>query len=750
MNGKSKPKFRRPARAAAGVKAALIAFGHLFGKAGVLRGSRAAARLNQTTGFDCPGCAWADPLDHRKAFEFCENGAKAVADEAMTARVDAGFFAEHSISDLKRKSARWLNAQGRICKPVYKPIGKDHYQAISWEDANGIIAGHLQRLAHPDRAAFYTSGRTSNEAAFVYQLFVRRLGTNNFPDCSNMCHESSGVGLTEAVGVGKGSVSLDDFQHTDLILVFGQNPGSNHPRMLATLEEAKLRGARIIAINPLTETGLKRFRNPQKISGLVGRGTVLADHTVNLRINGDVPLILGIIKAFVAEYEAHLDREFIDRYTTGFEDLAAAIEKKPWSSLEAESGISRAEMETLAGKLARSRATIACWAMGITQHVNAIDNIQSIINLLLLQGNVGRPGAGFCPVRGHSNVQGDRTMGIWEHPDDPFLDALGARFQFNPPRQPGYNTVDTLYAMLDGAIDVFFAMGGNFSAATPDTVMAAEALAKCALTVQVSTKLNLSHLHTGKEALILPALGHTDEHVVNGKPQFTTSENSMGIVQPSRGALPALSDEMRSEVAIITSLAESVFGGDDSVEWRDFAADYDHIRDAIASVLPDFKDMNARLLRDGHIQLPHPVRDERRFTTASGKAHFMVPQMKPVVAEQGRFVLTTLRTHDQFNTTVYTNNDRYRGIRGSRRVLFMDPEDMRHSELQARDRVRISSHYDDGVSRSLEGFAVVPYKIPRGCVAAYYPETNPLIALGSHSGSKTPAYKSVIVSIEKL
>ncbi|MDX1570734.1 MAG: FdhF/YdeP family oxidoreductase, partial [Xanthomonadales bacterium] len=612
-------RVRAPKSAAGGITAVANALRHATGKAGLADGTRILHALNQIGGIDCPGCAWVDPLGRRSAFEFCENGAKAIADEATRERVDAEFFARHSIEELRTRSGRWLNAQGRLMEPMWRAPEATHYSPIAWDQALDLIGDTLRRLPDPDQAAFYTSGRTSNEAAFLYQLLVRRYGTNNLPDCSNLCHESSGHALGEVLGAGKGSVLQEDFEKADLILIFGQNPGSNHPRMLATLQDAKRAGARIVTINPLDETGLKRYKNPQEVGGIVTRGTPLADLKLRVRVNGDVPLIKGLAKRLI-ERPGCLDPAFIEEYTGGFERYRADLQSTSWDDIVAFSGVPREDIEAAAELLANSRATIACWAMGITQHANAVDNIREIVNLLLLQGNLGKPGAGVCPVRGHSNVQGDRTMGIWERPSDAFLDSLGREFAFEPPREPGVNTVECIQGMRAGRIKVLFAIGGNFFRASPDTAYTAEALANCDLTVQVSTKLNKSHLYTGRCALILPTLGRTEADRQNGVAQFVTTENSMGIVQPSRGKLDPRPDDALSEVRIVAELGRRLFGEDDQVPWSELADDYDRIRDHIAAVVPGLEDFNRRLASEGHVILPHAVRDERRFNTATGRA----------------------------------------------------------------------------------------------------------------------------------
>lgn len=744
------PVVESPKSAAAGVTSVVKTFETAARKAGPLRGTGLLLRLNQKDGFDCPGCAWPDPLGERKTFEFCENGAKAVADEATRARVTRELFAERTVAELAALSGRELNDLGRITEPFLLRPGQTHYEPVSWGEAYATIASELHALGSPDEAAFYTSGRTGNEAAFLYQLFVRRFGTNNLPDCSNMCHESSGVALGEVIGVGKGTVSLEDFEHADAIFILGQNPGSNHPRMLATLQQAKRRGATIVSINPLDETGLKRFRNPQELSGLLTRGTPLADLRLPVRVNGDVALLKGIMKRMLEAEAAGrpvLDRDFIEHCTRGFEAFRAALERTSWEEILRESGVERELIDEAAEIAMSASSIICCWAMGLTQHRNAVANIQEIVNFLLLGGNLGRPGAGVCPVRGHSNVQGDRTMGIWERPDPGLLDALAAEFGFEPPREPGLDTVNTIKAMHAGGIKVFVAMGGNFMRATPDTAYTGEALKRCRLTVQISTKLNKSHLVTGESALILPALGRTELDRQPGGAQFVTVENSMGVVQRSQGRLAPAADALKSEVRIVAELARAVLGARDTIDWLALADDYDRIRDHIANVIPDFENFNARIREQSQFVLPNPVRDQRRFETPSGRAEFTVHRIEPVPVPDDGYLMMTIRSHDQFNTTVYSLDDRYRGIGNTRRVLFMNRDDISRAGLEDGDIVRLTSHFE-GEERRADGFRIVAYEIPRGCVASYYPETNELVPVGSVAlGSNTPAYKSVVVSL---
>ncbi len=747
---RTQPVIVEPPESAAGPAAVQSVMQQLLGKTGAARGIAGLLRMNQPGGFDCPGCAWPEETTHRKALEFCENGAKAFADEATRKRVDAAFFARHSLQDLERRSGQWLNDQGRLVAPMVKRRNADHYEPISWDDAFALIADELRRLDHPDAAAFYTSGRTSNEAAFLWQLFVRAYGTNNMPDCSNMCHESSGTALQQVIGSGKGTVRLEDFDKAGAIFVLGQNPGSNHPRMLAALERAKRNGAKIVTVNPLDEPGSRNFRNPQTLRGWTGQGTDLSDLHLPVRVNGDVAVLKGLCKALLAEEARRpgrvLDRAFIDSYTRGFDAFAADIEATEWPAIEAAGGVPRHSIEAAAAIAATADAVICCWAMGLTQHVNAVANIQEVINFLLLGGHLGKPGAGACPVRGHSNVQGDRTMGVWEKPSRAWLDSLGAEFGFAPPSRHGCDTMECLQAMDSGAVRVLIAMGGNFAAATPDSAYTEAALRKCDLTVQISTKLNRSHVITGKTSLILPVLGRTEIDQQPGGEQFVTTENSMGVVTPSRGRLQPAGDELRSEPRVVAGLAAAVVGDTAAIRWAWLADDYDRIRDHIARVVPGFENFNDRLRTAGQLELPHAVRDRREFATASGKAEFTVHRLEGTVAAEGYYLLTTIRSHDQFNTTVYSQNDRYRGVAESREVVFMNPADMAAEGLNDGDRVRLSS----ASGRALDGFAVVPYRIPRGCVAAYYPEANPLIPhTAVAAGSNTPAYKSVPVRIAR-
>ncbi len=727
---------------------------------GVGRGIRALLQVNQEDGFDCQSCAWPSPDGARHVFEFCENGAKAVADEATPLRAGREFFAAHSVAELAAQSDHWLNAQGRLVEPLVLRAGASHYEPIAWDEAFALAARELRTLPSPDAAAFYTSGRTSNEAAFLWQLFARKFGTNNLPDCSNMCHESSGVALTEAIGIGKGTVKVADFELADAIFVVGQNPGTNHPRMLSTLEAAKARGATIVSINPLPEIGSERFKNPQDFmhplkafKTLLGEGARLSDLWLQPRIGGDLALFKGLMKEMLeAEDRAPgtvLDRAFIEGHTHGFEALAADVRAASWGEIVAASGVAREQIRAAAQIASRSRATICCWAMGLTQQPNAVETIQQVVNFLLLRGNLGRPGAGVCPVRGHSNVQGDRTMGIFEKMPDAWLDRLDAEFGLKSPRAHGLDTVDTIRAMHDGRVSVFIGMGGNFLSATPDTEFTADALRRCALTVQVSTKLNRAHLVTGRVALILPCLGRSERDVQADGEQFVTTEDSMGIVNSSRGKLAPASAQLRSEVAIVCSLAQAVFGAGPAGKGPDWAAlvgNYDLIRDRIARVVPGFEDYNQRV-RAGAFYLANAPRDRREWRTPTGRANFIPAPIPQPVIPPGEFVMMTIRTHDQFNTTVYGLDDRYRGVFGGRRVVFMHEADIAAAGLQQGQLVDLFNRHG-GVERVARAFMVAPYRIPRGCVATYFPEANVLVPIGSVAAkSNTPTSKFVIVSI---
>ncbi|MFP1623796.1 FdhF/YdeP family oxidoreductase [Streptomyces sp. 5K101] len=741
------PEVAAPQHAAAG----LPAIGHTLRIArqqmGVRRTAQTLLQVNQKDGFDCPGCAWPEG-DRRHVAEFCENGAKAVAEEATLRRVTPDFFAAHTLADLASRSGYWLGQQGRITQPMYLPEGADRYEAVTWERAFAIIAEELGALSSPDEALFYTSGRTSNEAAFLLQLFAREFGTNNLPDCSNMCHESSGSALTETIGIGKGSVSLEDLHQADLIIVAGQNPGTNHPRMLSALEKAKGSGARIISVNPLPEAGLERFKNPQTPRGMV-KGVALTDLFLQIRIGGDQALF-RLLNKLILQTQGAVDEEFVREHTHGYEEFAAAARSADWADTLAATGLERAEIERALAMVLASKRVIVCWAMGLTQHKHSVATIREVVNFLLLRGNIGRPGAGVCPVRGHSNVQGDRTMGIFERPSEAFLDALEREFGFAPPRHHGLDVVRSIEALRDGRAKVFFAMGGNFVGATPDTEVTEAAMRRARLTVHVSTKLNRSHAVTGRRALILPTLGRTDKDVQAGGRQVVTVEDSMGMVHASRGNLPPASPHLLSEPAIVARMACAVLGPASTTPWEEFEKDYGTIRDRIARVVPGFEDFNEKIARPGGFTLPHGPRDERRFPTATGRANFTAAPVEYPSVPEGRLLLQTLRSHDQYNTTIYGLDDRYRGIKGGRRVVLVHPDDARALGLADGAYADLVGEWKDGVERRAPGFRVVHYPTARGCAAAYYPETNVLVPLDSTADtSNTPASKSVIVRLEQ-
>jgi molybdopterin-dependent oxidoreductase alpha subunit len=717
---------------------------------GVARMVRTLTLLNQKTGFDCPSCAWPDPDGERKLFEFCENGAKAVASEATRVRATPEFFARYSVPELRFKTDVWLERQGRITEPMLLERGAPHYRPIAWDAAFELIADELNALESANEASFYTSGRTSNEAAFLYGLFARQFGTNNLPDCSNMCHESSSVGLNETIGIGKATIQLEDFAHADSIFVIGQNPGTCHPRMLTELQKAAKNGCKIVSLNPLPETGLIRFKNPQNPLDLLGPGTALACAHLPVRVNGDVALLQGIMKSMLEADAASggqvLAHDFIRHHTEGFEAFAKALRGQTWEHVVAASGVSRELIEEAARIARESERMIVCWAMGITQHENGVDNVRSIVNFALLRGQIGRRGAGLCPVRGHSNVQGDRTVGIWEKMRPEFSRALAKEFAFTPPPETGLDTVRTIEAMHAGRVKVFVGLGGNFCSATPDTRYTAEALQRCRLTVHVSTKLNRAHLITGERALILPCLGRSERDVQASGEQFVSVEDTMGVVHASRGPLEPASPQLRSEVAIVAGIARATLAGRTTVDWVSLAADYDRIRQHIEHVVPGFVQYNRRVRQPGGFYLPNPAR-EGIFQTGSRRARFSVCAIPRRDIGDGQLLLTTIRSHDQFNTTIYGESDRYRGISGGRRVIFVNPEDIRERGLRAGQWVDITSHFG-AERRRAERFEVVPYPIARGSAAAYYPETNVLVPVRSVArGSNQPASKSLLVTL---
>ncbi|WP_181773277.1 FdhF/YdeP family oxidoreductase [Amycolatopsis pittospori] len=749
----------KPKSWAAGIPGVAVSLMRGMEQMGAARTVKTLRLLNQRDGFDCPGCAWPEPREvdgeHRKLAEFCENGAKAVAEEATKRKVGREFFAEHSIQDLADKTDFWLGQQGRITEPFVLRDGASHYEPISWGDAFSLVADELRALSDPNEAIFYTSGRTSNEAAFLYQLLVRSYGTNNLPDCSNMCHESSGAALAATTGIGKGSVTLADIHKADLIVVVGQNPGTNHPRMLSALEEAKGNGARIVAVNPLPEAGLMRFKNPQNVRGVIGKGTPLADEFAQIRLGGDLALFQAIGHLLLKwEQETPgtiVDRDFVQSTTEGFDDYAKHLQEIDWTEVGTATGLPREQIERLARMIATSERTIYCWAMGLTQHKHAVQTISEVANLALMRGMIGEPGAGLCPVRGHSNVQGDRTMGIWEKMPESFMDSLDDEFGIKVPREHGFDTVAAIRAMRDGGGKVFFAVGGNFASATPDTDLTERALKSCSLTAHVSTKLNRSHVVPGKTALILPTLGRTERDVQAGGEQFVSVEDSMSQVHTSRGRLHPASDHLLSEVAIICGLAEALLGTGHAVPWRDFAGDYDLIRERIARVVPGCEDYNRRVREPDGFVLPNAPRDSRQFSgTANGKANFTVSELEYPAVPEGRLLLQTMRSHDQYNTTIYGLSDRYRGIEDGRRVVLVNPEDVAALGLTDGAMVDLVSEWRDG-DRRAPSFRVVSYPTARGCAAAYFPEANALVPLDSVADkSNTPVSKAIVVRLEPL
>ncbi|WP_158826246.1 FdhF/YdeP family oxidoreductase [Mucilaginibacter lacusdianchii] len=747
-------KVTEPKKWAAGMPAVGAALADIFEQTGATRGVGALFKMNQKTGFDCSSCAWPDPDDDRSPVaEYCENGAKALAEEATLKKLTGEFFAKNSVAELAHQTDMEIGKHGRIAQPVYLPQGGTHYQPISWEGAFAKIAEHLNGLSSPNEAAFYTSGRTSNEASFVYQLFVREFGTNNMPDCSNMCHESTSIALAEGIGIGKGTVTLNDFYETDVIIIMGQNPGTNHPRMMTALEKAKQNGSKIIAINPLKEAGLMGFKNPQSVKGILGPSTQLADLYLQIKINGDIALLQAIeLLLYQAEQETPgqvFDHDFINAKTHDYEQFIAHIAKGNLEELAAEAGVSVAQVREAADMLKHKSRIIICWAMGITQHTNGVATIREILNLALLKGAIGKPGAGLCPVRGHSNVQGNRTMLIFDKPKESQMDKLKEVYGFEPPYEHGLDVVESIKAIQDGKLKVLFAMGGNFLSATPDTVYTAEALRKLKLSVHVSTKLNRSHLIHGEEALILPALARSDRDIINGELQIVSCENSMGVVQQSKGVLDPISDQMMSESLIVCNLAKAVLGKRSVVNWDLFASNYDYIRNDIEKVIPGFKDYNERVRKPGGFYLPNPPRHGMfEFNDTPGKVQFTVSETPKHQLAADEYMLTSIRSHDQFNTTIYGMEDRYRGIHNERRVLFMNAGDIEKAGFKAGDKVDLSSHYK-GVERKARLFVLVSYDIPERCVAAYYPEANVLFPIDSVAiKSNTPTTKLVMIKIQ--
>jgi len=744
-------------KVAAGVTAVIKSMQFSWSEGGVGRGTKALLGLNQKDGFDCSSCAWPDPDEHRSIAEFCENGAKATASDADDKAAGPEFFARYSLAELSKLTDRDQNNTGRLTHPMVKRPGDNHYSAIAWPDAFDLIAKELNACKTPDEAVFYTSGKIPNEPAFLFQLFAREFGTNNLPDCSNMCHESSGSALSPTLGLGKGSVTLNDIHEAEVILIIGQNPGTNHPRMLSALQAAKRNGAKIISINPLIEAGLVAFKNPQDfmnplraLGALMGDGTQLTDVFLQVRVDGDMALLRGIMKHLFEAEDLNpgqvVDRSFIAEFTEGFDSFEQNIRNTSWAEIEEISGISRAQLLEAANLIAHKQKIITCWAMGVTQQRKGVETIQEIVNLHLMKGAIGKPGAGTCPVRGHSNVQGDRTMGIWERVHSDFLNALEKEFKFTAPREDGLDVVESLKAMHAGKTRVYFSLGGNLLAAGPDTEFIAEAMRKQKLTVFVGTKLNRGHLTTGETSLLLPTFAHVDIDMQKSGHQMTSCENSMGVVSQNKGILVPLAGDQLSEVAIISGMAIATLGDKTRTDWVAMTENYDVIRERIARVIPGFEKFNEKLRQPGGFYLPNGPR-ERKFTTKDGKAHFSTTTLERYEIEPDQLILMTVRSHDQFNTTIYEYNDRYRGIHNERRVLFMNPADMAARGIKAKDLIDITSHFK-GEERTVEKFVAVPYDIPKGNVSAYFPEANPLVPINSVAKiSNTPTSKYVVVTV---
>ena len=750
VTGDENARIEAPKQWAAGVPAVMHALEFSLQRTSPRRAMVNLLTINQAKGVDCPGCAWPEPRK-RHLNEYCENGAKHVNDEATTRRITREFFREHPVSVLATKSDMWLNDQGRLTEPMVKRPGSDHYEPIAWDAAFDLLAGELRGLSSPDEALFYTSGRLGNEAAFLLQLFARRFGTNNLPDCSNMCHESSGSGLSESLGIGKGSVSLEDIEHSDLVFAVGINPGTNMPRMLASLEETKRNGGHVIAVNTLPEAGLMRFKNPQKARGVIGRGTAIADQFLRIKPGGDLALFQAINASLLAAEEAApgtvLDHDFIDSDTTGFAEYAEHAARISWADVLAATGLSRAEIDEVVERVLASKKIIVCWAMGVTQQKHGVATVREIVNFLMLRGNLGRLGAGVCPVRGHSNVQGDRTMGIWERMPQSFLDSLEEEFAFVPPADHGLDAVDSIRAMRDGRAKFFMGFAGNFVRATPDSDLTERAMRNCRLTAHVSTKLNLSHAVCGETALILPTLGRSDRDIQGAGEQFVTVEDSMSIVHQSHGRLNPASEHLLSEVAIVCRFARATLGNTPTIPWESFESDYDLIRERISRVVPGFADFNRRVREPGGFRLPNPV-NEHRYPTPSGKAVFTRNTFDRLVVPDGHLVLQTMRSHDQWNTVPYAPNDRYRGIHNARRVVLVNPADLEALGLADRQMVDLVSSWEDGIERRAKNFRVVAYPSARGSAASYYPETNVLVPLDSVADiSNTPTSKGIFVRL---
>ena len=738
---------------AAGLKAVKVSLDHVAEELGLLKGMKLLSKMNQKDGFDCPGCAWPDPDEKRsKLGEYCENGAKAIAEEATTKRITADVFKKYSVEELSLETDYTIGKYGRLTEPMFLAEGSSNYEPISWDYAFQKIGDKLKSLGSPNEAAFYTSGRTSNEAAYLYQLFVRQYGTNNLPDCSNMCHESSGAGLSKTVGIGKGSVTLQDMHEAEVIVVMGQNPGTNHPRMLAALEKCKHNGGKIVTVNPLHEAGTNTFIDPQSVSSVLKGGVKLEDLFLQVKINGDVALLNAVMILMLEAEEKNpgsvFDLEFIENQTAGYDDLIKHIKNSDFNDAVKSSGVDEENVRAFADLVINNKKIIICWAMGITQHENGVGNVQEIVNLLLLKGSIGKPGAGTCPVRGHSNVQGDRTMGIWEKPKEVFLSKLDEVFEFKAPREDGVDAVEAIKEMAEGKIKVFVGLGGNFISATPDSQFTGEAMQNCDLTVQISTKLNRGHLVTGKEALILPCISRSEKDIQKSGQQFVTVENSMGVVHKSQGHLKPCSEDLLSEAAIVAGLANATLKNS-TTNWTKLVSNYDFIRDKIEATIDGFNNYNKRVRIDGGFYLPNNARENNFEVTHTKKANFSVNSPSDIILKENQFMMMTIRTHDQYNTTIYGLNDRYRGVLNERRVIFMNADDMKNLGLEKLDLVDLTSHFNDEV-REAKGFLALPYSIPKQCTATYFPEANVLVPIKSTATiSNTPTSKTVIISIKK-
>ncbi|WP_294317094.1 FdhF/YdeP family oxidoreductase [uncultured Chryseobacterium sp.] len=748
-------KLRSPEKWAAGVPAVMHSIEQLVRDASVLRGGRALFSMNQFDGFDCPSCAWPDPDDDRSRIaEYCENGAKALAEEATSKKIAADFFRKNSVYDLSKMTDYQISQLGRITEPMYLPKGGTHYQPISWDDAFTKIAEKLNGLHSPDEAMFYTSGRTSNEATWVYQLFGREFGTNNFPDCSNMCHETSGYALTRCIGFGKGSVKLEDFYESDLIIIMGQNPGTNSPRMLSALTKGKKNGAKIMAVNPLPEAGLMGFRDPQKPLALISKPFELSDLYLPVKINGDMALLKALQLLLLEEEEKNpgkvLDHNFIAEKTAGFEDLTEELKRYDLQFLAEESGIPVEQLKEAAQMIATKKRIIICWGMGITQQHNGVDMIYNIVNLLLMKGSIGIKGGGVCPVRGHSNVQGNRTLLINHKPTDEQLDALEKFYGFKPPREGGYDVVKAIKAMHDGKIKFMFCMGGNLLSAAPDTTYTAEAMRKLEMSVMVSIKLNRGHLIHGEEALILPVISRSEKDIVNGELQHISTENSMGVVEWSRGVLEPISEHLINETHVVCRMAKAVLGDRSVIDWDRFMNSYDAIRDDVSQCIPGFENYNKRVVQKGGFYLPNGPRDGKFSSEhVPGKAAFNVTPVPDNSLADDEYLMATTRTHDQFNTVVYGLDDRYRGIFNERRIVMMNEKDIEKAGLKEGDKVDLFN-YDDGIERIAPLFIIVTYKIPQKSTMTYFPETNVLVSINNVvDGANMPASKYVRIKIKK-